>query len=108
MTQAKTYNTAEMEDAEFWQTIALESVVNEDPSRAFALRVEEFFDDATCRPRQRDRCKVIGLSLRAVDEFLMKDEFDAETVKETEGGDVMVSGLEYTDPIVEKVIDDGE
>lgn len=86
-----------MRNPEFWQRIALEAVVNDDPAKALSLRVEAFFSGAECYPRQPDTLRVVGVCYRELFEWMIAPvfEFEFETTEEDEQG-VLVCGIEYS------------
>lgn len=86
-----------MRDPEFWQRIALEAVVNDDPAKALSLRVEAFFSGAECYPCQPDTLRVIDVDHRELFEWLITPSvaFEFETIEEDERG-LFVRGIEYS------------
>ncbi len=89
--------TEEMRDPEFWQRIALEAIVNDDPAKALSLRVEAYFADAKCLPRQRDTLRIRNIGHEELFEWLITpgSEFEFETIEEDTRG-VIVRGIEYS------------
>ncbi len=85
-----------MPDDEFWQRVALEAVVNDDPAKALSLRVEAFFSDAKCLPRQRNTLRIIGVGCEELFEWMITPtEFECDTIEEDTQG-VIVRGIEYS------------
>lgn len=87
-----------IDDTEFWQRIALEAIVNDDPAKALSLRVTAYFSGVKCYPRQSDTLRVIGVSHRELFEWTHNNstfDFEFETIEEDHRG-LLVRGIEYT------------
>jgi len=94
----KTQGTHHMDDAEFWQKVALEAIVRGDDSKALAMRLEEKAERATCYPRQEDKLVVKNLSNQNVfDHMLSLNDFEFEHVGTLQEGKQLVTGVQYTD-----------
>lgn len=94
----KTQGTHHMDDAEFWQKVALEAIVRGDDSKALAMRLEEKVERATCYPRQEDNLVVKNLSNQNVfDHMLSLNDFEFEDVETLDDGKQLVTGVRYTD-----------
>lgn len=90
-------NTNEMSDMEFWQRVALEAIVNKDSSKALAMRLEEFFDNAVCYPRQKNCVRVKGVDEKSVFEWLETSEFDYSKIENDGLSGFLIRGIEYNE-----------
>jgi len=94
----KTQGTRHMDDAEFWQKVALAAIVRGDDSKALAMRLEEKCERAPCYPRQQDKLVVKNLSNQNVfDHMLSLNDFEFDDVETLDDGKQLVTGVRYTD-----------